>query len=367
MQYIPYEKMSINWVEPSQTTDEGFVLTLPWLSMEFDVEQEDKSWIQDATRRLHAHPESENVQKFIRQVKDYPVFYVKPRQIKEFEGKDLQECASLDVDTSTPSRLVETFGCPIEASLKEDILSGWTWDWEKILNKARIEGTELYDPVSLVSYLICYRLDWESRSWLGKDGFGIFLETLLKKDEQQFFQVIGWIARQSWHVTTETYGAMKPALTRFPKMREVVSHFMTDEIGHYKFMEQVFDALDLNREDFPVGDATKWLLDCHRRTADISPLAFSAMVNIFEAAYYEGKDPISRVVELSSRPHAAHGYDMHYKINQEHRHCDMPVHMASRLAPQTHGHVLLTLGIFELTLNFLDRMEQKLAKSFDIH
>src|SRR5690606_6100913 len=134
--------------------------------------------------------------------------------------------------------------------------------------------------------------------------------------EQQFFQVIGWVAKQSWYVTTESYSAMKPALTHFPKLKEWVSHFMTDEIGHYKFMEQVFDDLELNKEDFPVGDATKWLLACHKHTAVTSPLAFSAMVNIFEAAYYEGKDPISRVIELSSQPHAARGYDLHYKINQ---------------------------------------------------
>jgi len=158
--------------------------------------------------------------------------------------------------------------------------------------------------------------------------------------------MIGWVTKQSWYVTTQSYDAMKPALTNFPKMKEWVSHFMTDEIGHYKFMEQVFNDLELDKEDFPVGDATKWLLACHKHTTEISPLAFSAMVNIFEAAYYEGKDPISRVVELSSRPHAARGYDLHYKINQEHRHCDMPINLASCLAPQTRDQVLLTLGIF---------------------
>jgi len=362
---IPYEKMAINWAESNPAVDDRFTIMLPWLSMEFDVTQDDKNWIRDAIAHLHTDPLSENVQKFIKELKDYPVFYVKPRLLTEFEGKDLQECPSLDIDTSTPSRLIETFGCPIGASLKEDVLSSWTWDQEAILKKARIDGTELYDPVSIVSYLICYRLDWESKTWLGQDGFGIFLETLLRKDEQRFFEAIGWIAKQSWYVTTESYGAMKPALTHFPKMHEVVSHFMTDEIGHYKFMEQVFDALDLNKDDFPVGDGTKWLLACHKRTAVISPLAFSAMVNVFEAAYYEGNDPISRVVELSSRPHAAHGYDLHYKINQEHRHCDMPINMASYLVPQTRDHVLLTLGVFELTLNLLDSMEQNLVKKLE--
>jgi len=366
MSYVPYEKMAITWLGPNQMQEEGFVIKLPWLSMEFDVTQEDKPWIKDATTHLHTDPFNRNVQKFIQEIKDYPVFYIKPRTLKEFEGKDLQECPQVAVDTSTPSRFVETLGCPIDASLKEDIPQNWTWDWEGILNKARIKGTELYDPMSLVSYLICYRLDWESKTWSGQDGFGKFLEKELKEDEDKFFQRIGWVAKQSWYVTTETYEAMKPALTHFPKNGGWIEHFMTDEIGHYKFMEQVFDDLDLNKEDFPVGNATKWLLDCHRRTSVISPLAFSAMINIFEAAYYEGQDPISRVLKLSSRPQAARGYDLHYKINQEHRHCDMPINLASHLAPQTLSQVLLTLGIFELTLHFLDSMEQKLAKQDEL-
>ncbi len=362
MQYIPYEKMTIDWVDPSPTNDEGFILTLPWLSMEFDVEQKDKDWIRDAAANLHTNPLNENVQKFIRELKDYPICYVKPRALDDFEGKDLQECPDVAVDPSTPSRLIETFGCPIEDSLKKDALPAWTWDWEEVLDKARIQGTDLYDPVSFVSYLICYRMDWENRTWSGKNGFGNFLEALRQQDEEKFFKAIGWVAKQSWYVTTESYDAMKPALTHFPKNGGWVEHFMTDEIGHYKFMEQVFDDLGLDKDDFSVGDATKWLLDCHKRTAGISPLAFSAMINIFEAAYYEGEDPISRVVKHSSRPHAARGYDLHYKINQEHRHCDMPTNLAACLSPQTRDHVLLTLGIFELTLTFLDRMEENLAK-----
>jgi len=362
MLHIPYEKMVINWVDPSPMTDEGIIVTLPWLSMEFDIEQKDKDWIKDAATHLHNDPLNKNVQKFILSIKDYPVCYIKPRMLRDFKGKDLQECPCIDVDPSTPARLIETFKCPMEPSLQEDVLPAWTWDWEEILSKGRIEGTDLYDPLSIVSYLICYRLDWESRTWSGKNGFGGFLDTLRQKDEDKFFKRIGWVAKQSWYVTTESYNAMKPALTHFPKNGGWIEHFMTDEIGHYKFMEQVFDELELDKEDFPVGNATKWLLDCHRRTAIISPLAFSAMINIFEAAYYEGEDPISRVVKRSSRPHAARGYDLHYKINQEHRHCDMPVNLASCLAPQTRDHVLLTLGIFELTLTFLDRMEQKLAE-----
>ena len=361
MYYVPHEKLDIKW-----TSKESFVLSLPWVSMEIDVTAEDKDWIKDAIKHLQSSASNQNVQKFIKELKDYPVFYIQPRSMKDFESKDFQPCSQINVDCSTPHRFIESFGCEIEDNLRKDILPAWTWDRDKILSKARIPDTDLYDPVSFVTYLICYRLEWENTTWSGQDGFGQFMERLLKKDEDKFFQVIGWISRQSWYVTTESCQAMEPALTHFEKGRDWINHFIHDEAGHYKFMEQVFEDIELNKEDFPVGDGTKWLLAAHKRTAVISPLAFSAMINLFEAAYYEGQDPISRVIKLSSKPHAARGFDLHYKINQEHRHCDMPVNLATCLAPQTYTHALLTLSLFELTLNFLDKMEEQLAKDYEM-
>ena len=82
----------------------------------------------------------------------------------------------------------------------------------------------------------CQGENGKSKTWLGQDGFGMFLEMLLKKDEQRFFEAIGWIAEQSGYVTTQSYDVMKPALTHFPKMHKMISHFMTGEIGHYKYI-----------------------------------------------------------------------------------------------------------------------------------
>lgn len=361
MLYIPHERLSIDWAKNGKS----FMLSLPWMSMDVDIAEEDKEWITDATHHLHTAPTHSTVQKFINELKDYPLFYSQPRNLEEFQGKDLQPCTPLDVNFSTPAALVSTFGCEIADDLKKEILPLWTWDREKILNKARIPGTHLYDPISLISYLICYRLEWESTTWSGQDGFGQFLERLLQNDEAQFFQAIGWVSKQSWYVTTESCKAMEPALTHFEKGQEWIHHFICDEAGHYKFMEQVFQDIGLNKEDFPVCAGTKWLLSAHERTATISPLAFSAMINIFEAAYYEGQDPISRVLKLSSKPYAAQGFDLHYKINQEHRHCDMPIRLAACLAPQSQAHALLTLSLFELTLHFLDTMEKQLSQKVD--
>jgi len=362
MSYIPHEKLSIDWIN----NDKSFILSLPWMSMEIDVTEEDLGWIKGATEHLHSIAPNSNVQRFINDLKDYPIFYIQPRNLEEFKGKNLQACPTLDVDSSTPSALISTFGCKIADELRESAIPAWTWDREKVLSKAQIPGTDLYDAISFVSYLICYRLEWESTTWSGQDGFGQFLERLLKEDENSFFQAIGWISKQSWYVTKESGQAMKPALIHFEKGRELIQHFIHDEVGHYKFMEQVFQDIGLNKEDFPVGEGTKWLLAAHERTAKISPLAFSAMINIFEAAYYEGQDPISRVIKMSSKPHVAQGFDLHYKINQEHRHCDMPIRLAACLAPQTKEHALVTLGLFELILNFLDQMEKNLTKRYKI-
>lgn len=362
LSYIPHERLNVRW----NNSNNSFILSLPWVAMEVDVNEKDKTWIKDATEHLKSAPSNLNVQKFLHELKDYPIFYVQPRTLQDFHGKDLQPCSPLTINSSTPDALISTFGCDIVDGLKRDILSDWTWDREKILSKAKIPETDLYDPLSFISYLICYRLEWESTSWSGQDGFGQFLERLLKCNEEQFFQAIGWVTKQSWYVTTEAYQAMDPALTHFSKARDQIDHFIRDEIGHHKFMEQVFRDIGLEKEDFPVGSATKWLLDAFTRTATLSPLAFSALINIFEAAYYEGQDPISRVIKMSSKPHAAQGYDLHYKINQEHRHCDMPIQLAAYLSPQTKEQTLLTLGLFEQTLYFLDQMEKDFAKLFKV-
>jgi hypothetical protein len=362
MQYVPHERLSIQW----ESDNNSFTLFLPWVSLKLKVTEKDKGWVKEATGHIHSASSHQSVQRFIKTLKDYPIFYIQPRSMEEFEGKDLQSCPEIDVDCSTPSKFVESFGCEIEDNLRKDILPAWTWDRDKILSKAHIPSSDFYDPMSFVTYLICYRLEWENMTWSGQDGFGKFMECLLKKDEDKFFQVIGWISRQSWYVTTESGKSMEPALTHFVKGKDWINHFIHDEAGHYKFMEQVFEDIGLNKEDFPVGDGTKWLLASHKRAAMISPLAFSAMINLFEAAYYEGQDPISRVINLSSKPHAARGFDLHYKINQEHRHCDMPVHLAACLAPQTYDHALLTLSLFELTLKFNDDMEQQLVKDFEM-
>ena len=372
MLQIPYEKMAIDWIESKQplgqSKEESLLFSLPWVSTEVDVTEQDKGWIREATAHLHTDPLNENVQKFIRAFTDYPVSYTQPRKLEDFEGKDLQACTDINVDPSTPASLLATFGCPIDPSIQEDVIPAWTWDQEKILEKARIEGTDLYDPMSFITYLICYRLEWESRGWVGQDGFVGFLETLVRdRDEKDFFQAIGWISRQAWQVMTEFCPSMEPALTHFAKAKEVVTSYIAEETGHYKFMEQVFKELDLDKNSFPVEGGTRWLLDSYKRAAAISPLAFSAMVALFEASYYEEEESISAVIKLSSKPHAGRGYELHRKVNMEYRHCDVSGRFGSYLAPQTRSHALLTVGLFELTLNLLEKMEQKLAKSFGIH
>ncbi|OJX03714.1 MAG: hypothetical protein BGO76_00110 [Caedibacter sp. 38-128] len=356
MLYLPYETLSVSWSNNNKKLN----LTLPWLSMEIDVDPVEKLWIEKAINFLHKDPFQGETQRFIKELKDYPLFYYKPRLIDEFKNQNLEGSKSFNVDYSTPLNFFNSAQIPADPALQHDIPLKWEWEWDKILNKCRIEGTELYDPLSFISYLICYRLQWESTSWSGQDGLGKKLEELLKKDEQKFFKAIGWISKQSYFITKNFCDGLRPALTYFPKAHDLIEHFINDEAGHHKFMDQVFSDLNLKNDDYEVGPATRWVLAAHNRMAIFSPLAFTAMINLFEAAFYEGQDPISRVIKKSSKPQAARGYDLHYKINQEHRHCDMPLIFAQRIAPQPKEHLILTLAIFELTLHFLDQMEKRL-------
>lgn len=357
----PYEKLKITW----SPTGEDFTINLPWLTMAIDVEKEEASWIEEATQNLHQSPSLPSVQKFFETLKAYPMAYQRPRSLIEFEGQDLQECPkSLDkIDCATPESFLKSIDVPFSPHLQQDLPKSWAWDEKQILSKAKIKDSSLYDPLSLISYLICYRLDWESTTWSGQDGLGQILEKFLQEDEKKFFRMIAWISRQSHYVTTQFHISVRPALKHFSKAKSALEHFIQDEVGHFRFMEQTIADLGFKgAHEFSLGDATRWMLDAFERMGIISPLAFSAMINLFEAAYYEGQDPLSRVIEKSSKPHAARGYILHYKINQEHRHCDMPLILGAYLAPQTQEHALLTIRLFELTLAFLDSMENKLDR-----
>jgi hypothetical protein len=362
MQYLPHEALTVNWVDNNTKLS----LNLPWLTMELDIDPSEKSRIEKAVHNLHTLSKNDEVQKFITELKDYPLFYYKPRTIEEFKIQDLESCKPCEIDCSTPLNFINTAQIPADPSLLQDVPQQWTWKWDKILNKCRILETDLYDPLSFVSYLICYRLEWESMTWSGQNGLGQLLENFLKEDELKFFQAIGCISRQSHYITLNFCEGMRPSFKHFPKASDLIEHFIKDEIGHHKFMEQVFEDINLDKDNFPVWAATKWVLSMHNHMAISSPLAFSAMVNLFEAAYYEGQDPLSRVIKLSSKPEAARGFDLHYKINQEHRHCDMSLILAGRLAPQQKEHLILTLAIFELTLHFLDQAEKRLDEYIKI-
>lgn len=117
--YIPHEKLTIDWSH----TDDSFKLSLPWLSMDIDVEEADRRWIHDATDYLQTPGFNQNVQKFIGDLKDYPIFYIQPRTIHDFKGKDLQACPEIIVDSSSPSQLIATFDCKIAEELKKEAIA----------------------------------------------------------------------------------------------------------------------------------------------------------------------------------------------------------------------------------------------------
>ena len=366
---IPSEHLSVKWHEQ----DSEFTLSLPWMSMEIEVEKEDMHGIKSATTLIsEKNYNQESVQSFLQSFKDYPVSYKAPRSLHAFAKKDLQQAYNRieHYDFSTPKAFVQSAGISCDGLALTDLPDSWGWDLENILSISKLNdsdpSTPLYDPMTVVSYLVLYRLAWESSAWSGQNGLGDGLEKLLKKDESQFFDMIAWVTKQSHYVTREFHESVRPGLEHFKPAQHELEHFITDEIGHHKFMEQVFQDIDRDANEYQVGAATKWMLAIFKQLGTQSPLAFSAMVNIFEAAYYEGEDPLSRVLRQSSKPHAAYGYDTHYKINQEHRHCDMPVILASKCAPQPRDHVELTVRLFEVTLLMLDKMEQNQLSKYDL-
>lgn len=356
--YLPHQKILIEWVK-----ENTFSLRLPWTTLNIEVENKDKGWIEKAIHSLHGDPGHPLVQRFLDQLSFYPISYQKPRKGEGFVAPFYEKFSGAleAMDFSSPLTFLHSLKIQLEPVLQKDLPLSWEWNEEEVLEKSKIAGTDLYDPISFISYLHLYRYEWEKSKWTGQNGLSQFLEKMVHENEERFFKLIGWISRQSHYVTKNFCKACDNAVKNFTVIAPLLSEYLKEEIGHHKFMEQVISDLGFKSVDeFEVGEATRFLIKVPEILGNLSPLAFCAVINIFEVICYDEIDPISKIVKKSSKPYAAKGYNLHFKINMEHDHAGVPMRLAKLLPPQEKKHLLITMRIYELTLILLEKMEQKL-------
>lgn len=352
---VPYSKLAFHWQD-----DAHLSISAPWINLEFEIDAKEKPWIKEATDFAHSDPTHASVQKLLDQLKKFPIFYTLPRPETAFDGEELETTLfPLDhVDFSTPKSCINTLRMDFDEALLNDLPDTWLWSADEILEHAHIAGTDLYDPLTVNTYLPLIRLAHARNGWEGSGGIYNILEEALENDEARFFTYMGWTARQSHYLTSNAENIIENGIKNFPVLRRDLQEYLADETGHHKFLTEVLDKLEFTVDDFELNAAIKFFVASLCGMADRSALAYINLIDFSEAYAYEEKDPLSELLKKSSKPNAGDGYQKHYQINFGHDHDMIAYAFCSKLGPQRKEDCLLAIRICELCSLLINAMEK---------
>ncbi len=296
----------------------------PWIDLDISVEDENKDWVQEAVYNFSRNPTIKSCQKLLSDLKDYRLSYIAPRSLERAETQLL---------------------LPKRSTLR--------WSLDPILNAARCPNNpDLFDPVTVVSYLEAYRLKGEAESDQERQKLPLSLDRLKDQDENRFFKVIALLYRQTYEVTKAVQRLLPDAISRFPAIAEPLTLFLEEEKGHDILMR--LSLRQLGHEDpetLPLFSSIKKTLELFCEVCTSSPLALTLSVGFFEGSFYQKTDDLAECIKRSSNPKAALGYQRHFEINQEGQHTEMIFELASSLPAQSKEEVEYATACLEaLTL-----------------
>lgn len=349
MNYIPYNNMSVQW----RADREGFQLFLPWVSLDIDVLPDEKAWVEEAIDSLHSNPYHPTVQKFLEQLKDYTVAYVASRKKEEFGvvGDVTFKEISNQQQFKSPHTLAQSLDQDAYQEIQEALPPQWEWPIEEVLRVSKIAGSNLYDPLTIVTYLVGQRLASESFSEELRKELPQKLDRLRIKDEDRFFEVMKTLIRQTHYITNTFEKCMSLSLDSFQQARELIIGFIEEEKGHDRLMEASLRELGCNNPNLLKPFATTTLvMNIFKWAASYSPLAFTLLIGYFEGADYQDTDPLAEVLKVSSKPKAARGYALHHEINKNEQHNTMITELANYLEPQSENQIICAAHILELAV-----------------
>jgi hypothetical protein len=360
MTYIPYPSLRIRW-HPHQ---KGFHLSLPWLSLEIEVNPEDLSWIYDATDTLNV-PTNEKVQKFFQLLSDYTAAYVAPRKLKEVPeplNSGLNSIPIKSIPLESPLSFAQWIMEDSSLTNLFRLKPSWEWDTEEICRVSRMEETPFYDPVTVITFLRGLILEADAKTDQYRLNLSHILDRLRVHNENSFFTFMIGMLRHT-HYITQKFQEYTPAiLTNFAEATEEITQFLKEEKGHDKLMEHSLKALGCDHPEniFPALE-TRLLMEIFNKTIETSPLAFTAMIGIFEGGDYGEVDPLAEVLKKSSVPDSALGYQRHFEINKEENHNQMIYTLAQKLPLQSYESVIFTARTLELACYISTFSDQGLA------
>ncbi|WP_032113555.1 hypothetical protein [Candidatus Paracaedibacter symbiosus] len=358
MTYIPFPSLKTCWYNDKS----GFTLSLPWVTLEIDVTREDFPWIEKAIDFLHIDNNNEEVQKFLGILSDHSVAYINPRT--ELKNARIMPNEVLQaIPLQTPWELAGWVLRGSDSSLHNLQLSlQWQWRLEEICQVSQIEGTDFYDPVTVITFLRGLMLEADATTDQFRVNLPNSLDLLRQHDEKKFFEFMKGMLRQTHYITQKFQEYAPTSLGNFPEAADEITQFLKEEKGHDKLMEHSLKVLGCeNPTEIDPSLETTLTMDIFKKAIEICPMAFVAMVGFFEGGEYGESDPIADILKKSSLPEAALGYQRHFEINRQENHNNMVYTLAQKLPLQTYESVLFTVRALELVCYLASSSDRVLA------
>lgn len=336
----PYDEVT---VARSENSPSGFVVSAPWLSVQFDVAPEHLEKAQAVINKIAAGSvaaeDLAELSWFFGAVTSYPFCYSLPRH--EVFGKDLHQQLTQPLDMSSPKNLL--FNMTKQPHM--DVLSeNWTWDTEAALGFCQTEGG--YDPESLFSVARRFHLlnDLESNKTAE------LLEYLagLEKKSALFRDTSALVMRQNHYITEKCEEVLSAALPLAQTAQDEVKAFIRAESGHDKILKKALFSMGLEAKEVPVLDCVTVLMELFRTIAARNFLAFSMVVDIFERSSYTSEDPFANVLKSGGHDVAATQIAAHREINDMGGHENVAVGFLQHMQPVSAEYAVEALRLAEL-------------------
>lgn len=361
-----YQEVEINY-SPNLNTLE---IKAPWMHLEFETETENHKRISKVIDLLNtqntsiSQEDQEDLNWLLSYAYDYPVSDVEVR--KNLPASKYSSEANTILEKLTELSPQELCKYIYTSSTYPQLPSVWSWDVDSVLEGAKI-ADNAFDPLVIYTKTRLLRLRAETSA---KSNFNWYTElaNMLGRDNESFLKVSQFALRQTHYVTHQCVQCLKPAVEVFQEATAEVAAFIQEEKGHDRLVLRSLNALGIESpETIELLDETKLSMEALRFSAEISPLAFSCLLGIFEGNSYTAKDPLAELFEQSPYPDAAKGIQTHFEINRDHNHSCVGLEMVEKLGSVSYEHAMTAIRLAELVVLLGNELTARIQDKIDLY
>jgi len=366
VKYLPYRQTVFT---PTET---GIHVSSPWLSLDVDVESEQKPGIEQVLARVASGTgliADREVQGFLGFFADYPLLHVSPRTLTASHGGSRYASRAAELTSASgPRQFLEVINPFADIDCAEAFSyfpASWEWETDSISAQSRLPGNEaLFDPFSVYTALRARRLQFQI------DHAGIAhqllqnIEALRERDEAQFFRMLTILLSQQYYVTRECCSCLDPAIEHLSLIGEQIKAYKDEEVHHDRLiLKSIRELSDQSESEFLFAPEVKLEIEVIKYAAKTCALGFSALVSIMEGTVYPESDPVGDVLKKSSKPSAHIGVEAHFQINKRGNHTAIPESFVRQLPPVTAETVVIATRLAEVAI----RLDSGLARTMLKH